>query len=131
MDAADAAENGTAAAATTSEVAPPVPPPAAAAIEDTAATAGGGAVVADAAVAETAKTGELPVVEKTTDLAVKGVVDADKGDAKKGGKEGKEEEDDDPDKGKTVGTGKLLFKYATWLDIFYMFLGTCSAIVCG
>eukprot|EP00903_Cladosiphon_okamuranus_P008530 g8189.t1 len=133
MDAADAAENGTAAAATTPEAAPPAPAAAATSIEDTAAKAGGGAVVADAAVAavavaEPAKTAELPVADQITDSAVEDVdADKEKDDAAKKG-EGKE---DDPDKGKTVGTGKLLFKYATWMDILYMFLGTCSAIVCG
>ena len=46
---------------------------------------------------------------------------------KKGGKKEKEE----VEKPKTVGTCKLMFKYATPLDLLYMFLGTVSAIVCG
>lgn len=108
----DAAENGTAAVA-----APPVPPTNA---TDPTAKAAGGAAVADAASSAATKTAELAVVDTTA-------VDKDgKGDKKDG-----KGEEEDPDKGKSVGTGKLLFKYATALDVLYMFLGTCSAIVCG
>lgn len=48
--------------------------------------------------------------------------------AKEGDDEGK---DDKKEKAKSVGTAKLLFKYATPLEILYMFLGTCAAVVCG
>ena len=145
---ADAAENGTAAvaaqpipaaaaavtedaaAATTTEtVAQAVPPDAAVATEDAADKAVGGAAVADAPGSGPAKTANYPVVEKTTDLAV-----ADSSSvAKENGNKEKEKDggEEDPDKGKSVGAGRLLFQYATWLDILYMFLGTCSAIVCG
>lgn len=121
---ADAAENGTAAVA-----AQPIPAAAAAATEDAADKAVGGAAVADAPGSGPAKTANYPVVEKTTDLAV-----ADSSSvAKENGNKEKEKDggEEDPDKGKSVGAGRLLFQYATWLDILYMFLGTCSAIVCG
>lgn len=50
--------------------------------------------------------------------------DISKGDTDKGPKEKKE-------KTSTVGLGKLFFKYAKPVDILFMFLGTCFAILCG
>lgn len=53
------------------------------------------------------------------------------------GKDGEENDDVDNkkdienEKPKSVGVIKLFFKYATMLELLYMFLGTCFAVLTG
>ena len=59
--------------------------------------------------------------------------------ASTGGKEGGEKEDAEvKENGKekkkkpgTAGIGQIFFKYATALELIYMFLGTCFAVLTG
>ncbi len=111
-----AAENGGAAQS--------VPPPTATEVME---TGGAGDVVVGENVAPAAP--DVVVDEKVAPPAPAAAeVAKDVEVEKKGKEEGEEEKEEKP---KTVGTFKLMFKYAKPLDIFYMFLGTVAAIVCG
>ncbi|CAN0102225.1 unnamed protein product [Pylaiella littoralis] len=81
----------------------------------------------------TAAVAEAPAVVAMDKEAT--VVDGvDNGDGANGGagdKEHKKKEKEEKKKARTVGTAKLLFKYATPLEMLYMFLGTIAAIVTG
>lgn len=97
------------------------------------------------AVPITAAAGSQPVFTTTTadnpastDVSVigggGGTNGEGEGDFEQGGKEENDvssNKDGKKEKPKTVGLIKLFFKYATKLEVLYMLLGTCFAIVAG
>lgn len=82
----------------------------------------------------TAAVAEAPAVVAMDKEAtvVDGVGNGDGANGGAGDKEDKKtEKEEKKEKARTVGTAKLLLKYATPLEMLYMFLGTIAAIVTG
>ncbi|CAM9606679.1 unnamed protein product, partial [Ectocarpus sp. 8 AP-2014] len=112
----DAVENGEASAAA-------APPPTSTATEVVKGNEGdGGEAVANSGGVS---------VEKDVSKDGGGTDESTASGSEEGGGKKKKKKKDDEEKAKSVGTAKLLLKYASPLEMLYMFLGTISAIVCG